>query len=96
MNEAFEQCQKSGRSVHVLEAIDAKPPYVLGNFPKTEIRFKCVSQANESRSRHISSTGTGFVISKGGHILTNNHVVDECQTLVASKGNRPRQDHYKS
>jgi len=42
MREAYEQCQKSEKRVEVLEAIDAKPPYIFGNFPKTEIRFKCV------------------------------------------------------
>jgi hypothetical protein len=44
MKEAYEQCQKTGKSVQVVEAIDAKPPYIFGNFPKTEIRFKCVAE----------------------------------------------------
>ena len=44
MKEAYDQCQKTGKSVQVLEAIDAKPPYIFGNFPKTEIRFKCVAE----------------------------------------------------
>ncbi len=44
MKEAYNQCQKSGKSVEVIEAVDAKPPYIFGNFPKTEIRFKCVSE----------------------------------------------------
>ena len=44
MKEAYEQCQNMGKSVQVLEAIDAKPPYIFGNFPKTEIRFKCVAE----------------------------------------------------
>ena len=42
MKEAYAQCQKTGKSVEVIETIDAKPPYIFGNFPKTEIRFKCV------------------------------------------------------
>jgi hypothetical protein len=42
MKEAYQQCQLSGKSVEVIEAIDAKPPYIFGNFPKTEIRFKCI------------------------------------------------------
>jgi hypothetical protein len=42
MREAYQQCQLTGKRVEVIEAIDAKPPYILGNFPKTEIRFKCV------------------------------------------------------
>lgn len=44
MKEAYRQCQLTGKSVEVLETIDAKPPYIFGNFPKTEIRFKCVSE----------------------------------------------------
>ncbi|HZM87127.1 MAG TPA: hypothetical protein VFF31_11440 [Blastocatellia bacterium] len=44
MKEAYEQCQKTGKSVQVLEAVDARPPYIFGNFPKTEIRFKCVAE----------------------------------------------------
>jgi len=45
MREAYEQCQKSQKIVKVLETIDAKPPYIFGNFPKTEIRFKCVQES---------------------------------------------------
>ena len=44
MREAYQQCQLSGKRVEVVETIDAKPPYILGNYPKTEIRFKCVKQ----------------------------------------------------
>ena len=44
MKEAYAQCQQSKKIVQVLETIDAKPPYILGNFPKTEIRFKCVAE----------------------------------------------------
>tara|TARA_R110000823_G_scaffold315288_1_gene446476 strand:+ start:2015 stop:2293 length:279 start_codon:yes stop_codon:yes gene_type:complete len=42
MREAYAECQKTGKRVEIVEAIDAKPPYIFGNFPKTEIRFRCV------------------------------------------------------
>jgi hypothetical protein len=42
MKEAYDQCQKTDKAVEVIETIDAKPPFILGNFPKTEIRFRCV------------------------------------------------------
>ncbi|MDY6487620.1 hypothetical protein SKM51_10530 [Acinetobacter faecalis] len=42
MKEAYAQCQKNNKAVEVIETLDARPPYVLGNYPKTEIRFKCV------------------------------------------------------
>ncbi len=29
----------------------------------------------------IESTGSGFVISKGGHVLTNHHVIKDCQQV---------------
>ena len=45
MKEAYAQCQRSQKIVKVLETIDAKPPYIFGNFPKTEIRFKCVKES---------------------------------------------------
>lgn len=43
MKEAYQECQKTNKSVSVLETIDTKPPYIFGNFPKTEIRFKCIN-----------------------------------------------------
>ncbi|MGP4988182.1 MULTISPECIES: hypothetical protein [Pseudoalteromonas] len=45
MREAYTQCQKSQKMVKILETIDAKPPFIFGNFPKTEIRFKCVEES---------------------------------------------------
>ena len=42
MKEAYQQCQLTSKRVEIIETIDAKPPYIFGNFPKTEIRFKCV------------------------------------------------------
>ena len=44
MREAYQQCQLTGKQVEVIEPIDAKPPYILGNFPRTEIHFKCISE----------------------------------------------------
>ncbi len=47
MREAYDECQKQSKSVEVIETIDAQPPYIFGNFPKTEIRFKCVESNKE-------------------------------------------------
>lgn len=44
MREAYEQCQKTGKSVKVLEVFETKPPYIFTNFPKAEIQFKCVPE----------------------------------------------------
>jgi S1-C subfamily serine protease len=34
----------------------------------------------------VASTGTGFFVSAGGHIVTNAHVVDGCRTVNSSRG----------
>ena len=44
LQEAYAQCQKTRNAVEIIESIDTKPPYIFGNFPKTEIRFKCISE----------------------------------------------------
>jgi hypothetical protein len=49
MREAYARCQQTGQSVEVVETVDAKPPYIFGNFPKTEIRFKCVNEVRSPR-----------------------------------------------
>jgi len=42
LGEAGQFCSAKGKTVQLLSEKDAQPPYILGNFPKTEITFKCV------------------------------------------------------
>lgn len=42
MAEAGAFCTAKGKTAEVVSEEDAKPPYILGNFPKTEIKFRCV------------------------------------------------------
>lgn len=44
MKEAYSQCIQSQKAVKIIEEIDAKPPFILGNYPKTEIKFKCIAE----------------------------------------------------
>jgi S1-C subfamily serine protease len=74
MKEANAFCQKSGKSLVIIKTTDSEPPYVLGNFPRTEICFKCISIENTSNTVPVSS-GTGFAISKTGIVVTNSHVI---------------------
>lgn len=46
LQEATVQCKKEGKEVQVTKEIDAEPPYILGNSPRTEVHFKCVASAN--------------------------------------------------
>jgi hypothetical protein len=41
MNEAREFCDSRHQAFHLAELIEAHPPFILGNFPKAEVRFRC-------------------------------------------------------
>lgn len=40
--EAGQFCISKGKAVEMISENDAQPPFILGNYPKTEIKFKCV------------------------------------------------------
>ena len=42
LQEANAHCASSGQEIEVIKEVDAKPPYIMGNFPRTEVHFKCV------------------------------------------------------
>ena len=93
LKEAFQQCLQENKSVEVTRTIDAQPPFILGNFPKTEVFFSCVAKqedGNSSKSDFIESSGTGFVISEFSHVVTNEHVVRSCRTIniMTSEGTK--------
>ena len=45
MKEASDFCSAKGMDLEVISTEDAEPPYILGNFPKTEVQFRCVTSA---------------------------------------------------
>lgn len=42
IGEASQFCGAKGKTLQILSQKDAEPPFILGNYPKTEIQFKCV------------------------------------------------------
>lgn len=44
MAEAGRFCAKDGKTVDVIRSSESQPPYVLANFPRAEIEFRCVNQ----------------------------------------------------
>ena len=44
--EANEFCESKGKFMQVLRTDEAKPPYVLANFPKAEVQFMCLDEGD--------------------------------------------------
>jgi hypothetical protein len=42
--DAKEFCDKTGRSLRVLDDKETQPPYILGNYPRVELTFTCDKQ----------------------------------------------------
>ena len=42
IGEAGQFCGAKGKTLQVTSQKDAEPPFILGNYPKTEIQFTCV------------------------------------------------------
>jgi hypothetical protein len=42
IGEAGQFCTTRGKTAQVMTQKDAEPPFILGNYPKTEITFRCV------------------------------------------------------
>lgn len=46
LQEASAECQKSGKAVEIESQEESKPPYLLGNYPRVEITFRCVQDSS--------------------------------------------------
>lgn len=42
MTEASGYCAKRGKSLQIISATEARPPYIFGNYPRAELQFSCV------------------------------------------------------
>jgi hypothetical protein len=40
--EGTQHCTALGKTFELVSAKETQPPYVLGNYPRSEIQFKCV------------------------------------------------------
>jgi len=44
LREAAAHCERLGQGFEVLESKETQPPYVFGNYPRSEIRFRCAKR----------------------------------------------------
>ena len=42
MLEASQYCAQKGKIMQVVSVVTGQPPYILGNFPKAEVQFRCI------------------------------------------------------
>ena len=53
-DQAVKYCDRAGKSMRGLAQTSATPPYILGNFPRIELVFECISKP---LTQAVSSTG---------------------------------------
>ena len=46
-------CERKNKAMHGLTETAAKPPYILGNFPRIELVFECVEKAENGNNNLI-------------------------------------------
>ena len=44
LQEANQYCQMQKKAIEVVHMTEAQPPFILGNYPKAEVQFKCVNK----------------------------------------------------
>lgn len=53
--EAFQEagayCVKQGKTLQVVSTQEAQPPFLMGNYPKAEVQFMCVSDGDAELAR---------------------------------------------
>jgi S1-C subfamily serine protease len=86
-----ELCSREGKSIEVISAEENPGPYVMGNYPKATVTFICANADGTAEAKKVQRQGSGFFVSKAGHIITNEHVIDGCTAfeIVADNSNKP-------
>jgi len=50
-SEATSYCKRLGKALQVINTYEAKPPYILANFPKAEVQFMCLDKGDNELAR---------------------------------------------
>lgn len=49
--EASQYCAAQGKELQIVSTQEAQPPYILGNYPRSEIQFMCLSAGDRELQR---------------------------------------------
>jgi len=48
LQEASAHCSSFGKTIQVTNVVETKPPYVLSNYPRVDLQFRCVNRLFET------------------------------------------------
>jgi len=51
MTDANAYCDKQGKTAQITHSEESQPPYVLGNFPRSEVQFMCLTAGDPEQGR---------------------------------------------
>jgi|CXWL01.1.fsa_nt_gi hypothetical protein len=88
--EANQYCLNQRKSVQVLHTSESSPPYILGNFPRAEVQFRCLDAYDSELKRPKLTKDTDIVLETrdGG---ASNEGAQQTTTRV-SKPSAPQSD----
>ena len=49
--EGARHCSTSGKEIQIVSTQETQPPYILGNYPRSEIQFMCLSAGDSEFQR---------------------------------------------
>jgi hypothetical protein len=49
--EASQHCAAQGKEIQIVSTQETQPPYILGNYPRSEIQFMCLSAGDRELQR---------------------------------------------
>ena len=77
--EASEYCISQNKKIQVVHTGESQPPYVLGNFPRAEIQFMCLSEGDRELVRPKLKKEADVVIEKTDAISVDVKTKDQSE-----------------